>query len=103
MDETTRALGIRDRVAFVEQAALLNLVNDSLDTVTVNSPSGSLSLAAGKPVKVLGDALYDIPDTTNQGPLDRFRRDPGAPDADLGRFLSDDGAALPGPRRSSAM
>lgn len=81
VDETTRAMGIRDRVAFVEQADLLDLVHGSLGMVTVNSTSGTLSLAAGKPVKVLGDAVYDIPDITNQGPLDLFWQKPGYPHA----------------------
>lgn len=82
VDETTRAMGIRDRVAFVEQADLLGLVKGSLGMVTVNSTSGTLSLAAGKPVKVLGEAVYDIPDITNQDPLDLFWRQPGTPHAE---------------------
>jgi capsular polysaccharide export protein len=73
-------LGIRDRVAFVEQGDLLALVEKSAGMVTVNSTSGTLSLAAGKAVKVLGRAVYDIDGITDRRPLDQFWRDPRAPD-----------------------
>ncbi len=78
--EMGASLGIADRIAFLEQGDLLELVNGSLGMVTVNSTSGTLSLAAGKPVKVLGDAVYDIPRITDQNPLDVFWIRPTAPD-----------------------
>jgi capsular polysaccharide export protein len=49
--------------------------------VTVNSTSGTLSLARGVPVVVLGKAVYDLPDLTFQGGLDRFWSQASAPDA----------------------
>ena len=80
IDEVAAPLGIRDRIAFVEHADLLELVQGSLGMVTVNSTSGTLALAAGKPVKVLGEAIYDIPAITDQRPLDAYWTAPIAPD-----------------------
>ncbi len=81
IDRVAAELGIRERIAFVEHADLINLVRGSLGMVTVNSTSGTLALAAGKPVKTLGDAVYDISDITDQRPLDLFWHAPTAPDA----------------------
>jgi capsular polysaccharide export protein len=78
--EIAGSLGIGERIAFLEQGDLLKLVNGSRGMVTVNSTSGTLSLAAGRAVKVLGDAVYDIPGVTDQQPLDSFWLNPVAPD-----------------------
>ncbi|MFM7350248.1 MAG: capsular biosynthesis protein, partial [Erythrobacter sp.] len=48
--------------------------------VTVNSTSGTLALARGVPVVVLGKAVYDIADLTFQGGLDRFWTEATPPD-----------------------
>ena len=80
IEDIAGELGIGRRVVFVEQADLLELVRGSLGMVTVNSTSGTLSLAAGRPTKVLGDAVYDIPDVTDQKPLDAFWSAPTPPD-----------------------
>ena len=74
--------GVLDRIAFVEQGDLLELVRGSRGMVTVNSTSGTLSLAAGKPVKVLGNAVYDLPEITDQQPLDQFWQAPQPPNAE---------------------
>ena len=78
--EIAARLGIADRVAFLEQGDLLALVQGSCGMVVVNSTSGTLALAAGRAVKVLGDAVYDIAGITHQGPLDGFWSAPQAPD-----------------------
>lgn len=75
-----QALNIPDRIAFMEHGDLLALVQGSLGMVTVNSTSGTLALAAGKPVKVLGDAVYDVDGVTDPQPLDGFWTNPMAPD-----------------------
>jgi capsular polysaccharide export protein len=80
VDEIAIRLGIRDRVAFLERGDMLQLVRDSKGIVTVNSTSGTLALAAGKPVKVLGDAVYDVAGITDQGDLESFWASPTAPD-----------------------
>ena len=73
------AFGIADRVVFVQRGDLLDMAEASLGMVTVNSTSGTLALARGKPVKALGDPVYDIAGLTDQQPLDRFWSDPQAP------------------------
>lgn len=78
--EIAQELGIGARIAFLEQGDLLALVLDSRGMVTVNSTSGTLALAAGKPVKALGKAVYDIAGVTDQQPLDGFWTAPVPPD-----------------------
>jgi capsular polysaccharide export protein len=50
--------------------------------VTINSTTGTLGLAMGLPVVVLGDAIYDMADITFQGGLDDFWQHPTPPDAE---------------------
>jgi capsular polysaccharide export protein len=80
VDAVATEFGVRDRVAFLERGDLLTLVQNSRGMVTVNSTSGTLSLAAGKPVKVLGDAIYDVAGITDQGDLAGFWSSPTPPD-----------------------
>ena len=47
--------------------------------VCVNSTSGTLALAAGKPVCTLGEAIYNVPGLTYDGHLDDFWADPEPP------------------------
>lgn len=72
--------GIAARVAFLEGGDLEQLIEESAGMVTINSTSGTLALAAGKPVKVLGTAIHDMPDLTDQQPLDHFWNVPVPPD-----------------------
>lgn len=73
-------MGIADRVVFLEQGVLDELVTGAVGVVTVNSTSGTLALAMGKPVKVIGYAVYGIADITYQGSLDEFWSAPVPPD-----------------------
>ncbi len=50
--------------------------------VTINSTTGTLGLAMGGPVIVLGEAIYDMPDITFQDGLDAFWQRPTPPDAE---------------------
>jgi capsular polysaccharide export protein len=65
-------LGIADRVVYLERSKLEPLIHRSRGVVTVNSTSGMLALAAGKPVIALGTSIYDLPGLTSQDGLDRF-------------------------------
>lgn len=76
-------LGISDRVTFIEQGDLLKLAEASEGMVVVNSTSGTLALAMGKPVKTLGDPVYEIEGLTDSRPLDAFWSAPQPPAADL--------------------
>jgi capsular polysaccharide export protein len=59
------------------------VVERSLGVVTVNSTVGTLALNAGKPVVVLGHAVYKVPGVVHKRSLDEFWSAPGAPDAAL--------------------
>lgn len=102
-------LGIADRVVFVEHGDLLQMVEDAEGMVVINSTSGTLALARGKPVKALGDPVYDIAGLTDPQPLDAFWSAPQPPATGLydafcrvlvsrcliyGAFLSDVGIEM---------
>lgn len=74
-------LGIADRIDYIAWGDIETISQHSLGMVTINSTSGTLALAQTIPVVVLGTAIYDMPDLTNQAGLDAFWRNPVAPDA----------------------
>lgn len=78
-----RALGVEDRIVFLEVGDIDVLVRAACGVVTVNSTTGTLALAAGVPVTTLGRAIYDLPGLTHQGGLDDFWRTPAPPDGAL--------------------
>ena len=67
-----RRSGVEDRVIFSRGGDLTQLVGGALGIVTINSTTGTLALASGIPVIALGDAVYNIPGLTFDGPLDKF-------------------------------
>ncbi len=79
VERETRRFALGNRVKLIDGGNLDTLAQDSRGVVTVNSTSGTLALAKGVPVKVLGDAIYDIPDITDQQHLDTFWNDPQPP------------------------
>ncbi|WP_068076514.1 capsule biosynthesis protein [Novosphingobium lentum] len=78
-----RRLGIADRVLHIDGGDLDELCAETVGMVCVNSTSGTLALEAGKPVVVLGDAVYDIPGVTHQNGLDTFWKGAEHPSAEL--------------------
>jgi capsular polysaccharide export protein len=72
-------LGIADRLQVIFGGDLSSLLSRSEGIVTVNSTVGIQALAIGKPVKVLGTAIYDIDGLTDQKPLEAFWGKPEAP------------------------
>ena len=74
---------VTGRVHFIDGGNLAKKARQSLGMVCVNSTSGTLALAEGTPVKVLGDAVYDIPMVTDQQHIDDFWSNPRPPDADV--------------------
>ena len=78
-----RKLGVEGRVFHIGGGDLEALIEASIGMVCVNSTSGTLALACGKPVAVLGDAVYDVPGVTHQRGLDKFWSEPEAPDVRL--------------------
>lgn len=78
-----RALGISDRILHVDVCDLAELSARSRGMVCVNSTSGTLALASGTPVLVLGDAIYNVPGITHDGHIDQFWMAPQRPKADV--------------------
>ena len=74
---------LSDRVHFIDGGNLEQLIVASQGMVTVNSTAAFSALQAGRPVKALGTAVYDIAGLTDQGALDRFWLDPALPSAEL--------------------
>ena len=72
--------GLADRVVFLELGDVAELMHNALGVVTVNSTSGTMALAKGVPVVVLGQAIYDIPRVTFSESLDEFWTAPLPPD-----------------------
>ena len=73
--------GIADRVDYLAWGDIEAVTDKAEGVVTINSTSGTLALAREKPVKVLGTAVYDLPELTDQQELDGFWQNPAAPDA----------------------
>ncbi|HUG61026.1 MAG TPA: capsular biosynthesis protein [Methylomirabilota bacterium] len=79
------ALGVGPRVAVIDGGDLDAILAGAAGVVTVNSTVGMTALDAGVSVVVLGNAVFDVPGLTHQGPLATFWTAAVAPDADLVR------------------
>src|SRR3546814_6191756 len=75
--------GVADRVFYLADWDIAEVVDRSLGVVTVNSTVGTLALNAGKPVVVLGHAVYKVPGVGHRRSLDEVWSAPGAPDMAL--------------------
>src|SRR5205823_7889479 len=71
-----RQFGIRERVIAFEGGIPGEILCKAAGIVTVNSTVGTTALGSGVPVKVLGNAVFDIPGLTSQQPLDEFWNQP---------------------------
>ena len=69
-----RALGIENRVCFLESGNLGLLLRHARGMVTVNSTSGIQALELGCPTMSLADPIYNLPGLSFQGPLAQFWR-----------------------------
>lgn len=74
------AYGVADRIDYFETGDITDLVRTATGVITINSTTGTLALAEGKPVITLGSAVYDIPGITFQKPLSAFWFSPEQPD-----------------------
>ena len=72
--------GVGDRVDFLARGKIEPITRGAQGMVTINSTSGTLALAEGIPVKVLGKAVFDVPGVTFAGELDDFWNSPPPPD-----------------------
>ena len=77
--------GLVGRVRFIDGGSLEALIEACDGVVTVNSTVGFQAVRAGRPVKTLGVALYDVEGLTDGQPLGTFWSAPKPPDPDLCR------------------
>jgi capsular polysaccharide export protein len=77
--------GAGSRVVLIDGGSFEFLVKRCAGVVTVNSTAGVTAIKAGKPVKTLGQAVYNVPGLVFQGPLDEFWGNAEAPNAELRR------------------
>lgn len=61
-----------DRVHYIHDLPLPELIHNSHSVITINSTVGLSALIHNKPLKVMGNAFYDINGLTYQGSLDKF-------------------------------
>ncbi|MES2711563.1 MAG: capsular biosynthesis protein [Pseudomonadota bacterium] len=75
--------GAAGRVVFLDEVAYGPLLAASTGVLTINSTAGLQALREGKPVALMGRALYGLPGLVWQGPLDGFWAAPAPPDMAL--------------------
>lgn len=64
--------GILNRVIYVHDIPMPELLTHAKAVITINSTAGLSALIHNKPLKVMGNALYDIKGITYQGHLNQF-------------------------------
>ncbi|OCP05045.1 MULTISPECIES: capsule biosynthesis protein [unclassified Ensifer] len=87
IDAKAAALGLSGRVFYLDGGNLDTLGEASAGMITVNSTAGLHALKQGRPVKVLGTAVFDIAGLTDQQPLEIFWRAPQAPEPNLANAM----------------
>lgn len=70
-------LGITGRVFYAHEMHLPTVLSNARGVVVINSTVGLSALFHRAPVKVMGEAVYDMPGLTSQKSLARFWRAPG--------------------------
>jgi capsular polysaccharide export protein len=65
-------LQLQGRCFYIHDQHLPTLLQHACGAVVVNSTAGLSAVGEGVPVKVCGEAIYDIQGLTFQGPLDNF-------------------------------
>lgn len=83
--ELAQRFELTQRVVHVHDLHLPTLLRHALGAVMINSTVGLQAVQDGTPVKVLGQAVYDMPGLTFQGSLAEFWRSPGEVDTELYR------------------
>jgi capsular polysaccharide export protein len=80
-----RRLNLGNRVLVMDGGHLPTLLSRCKGVVVVNSTTGLSALHHGRPVVVLGHAIFDLSGLTFQGSFDRFWKWAKAPDQELFR------------------
>ncbi|MDE2253814.1 MAG: capsular biosynthesis protein [Betaproteobacteria bacterium] len=85
LQKEAATLGIAHRVRYLRGGHLDSLITHAQGVVTVNSTTGMRALHLGRPLQVLGQAVFDVAGLTHQNGLDNFWRNPTMPDAEFVR------------------
>lgn len=72
INKLSKKYGIRNRVLYVHDLSMPEMLKHAKAVVTINSTAGLSALIHNKPLKVMGDALYDMKGLTYQGHLHQF-------------------------------
>ncbi|CAJ0891207.1 capsule biosynthesis protein [Ralstonia flatus] len=81
--QTAKALGVADRLEFIDAGHLPTLLDHACGVVVVNSTVGLSALHHRRPLIALGTAIYDMQGMTWQGTLDAFWNEAEGPDMAL--------------------
>jgi capsular polysaccharide export protein len=82
-----RAADVEERVCFLDGGNLERLIRGAAGVVTVNSTVGLRAIELGRPVALLGEAVYRVPGVVFGGPLDEFWSEAPAPEPKLAEAL----------------
>lgn len=83
VERQAKHLQVSRRVHFIDGGGLTELIHGARGVVTANSTVGLNAIDYGKPLTCLGEAIYDLPGLTFQGPLDEFWMTPMEVDKEL--------------------
>jgi capsular polysaccharide export protein len=83
VDRVSASYGLSPRIHFIDGGNLDQLIAAAKGLVTVNSTAALSALQAGRPVKALGAAIYDIDGLSDGEELNQFWRDPKPPSPEL--------------------
>ncbi len=72
LEELARKHRLRDRLLYIHDQHLPSLIRHARGIVVINSTAGMSALHHGRPLKVCGRALYDLPGLTWQEGIDTF-------------------------------
>jgi capsular polysaccharide export protein len=78
-----RGAGVADRVVTLHGGTPAELQRNAAGIITVNSTAAVSALCLGVPVKVLGNAVFDVAGLTCQSSLDQFWHEPPPPDREF--------------------
>lgn len=67
-----KCYNVQDRVVYIHDLSMPKLLTHAKAVITINSTAGISALIHNKPLKVMGNALYDIRGLTYQGHLNHF-------------------------------
>lgn len=78
--EISAELAVTNRVHYVHDLHLPTLLKHASGVITINSTTALQAFYHAAPVKVMGDAFFDMPGLTDQKPLEDFWHAPQQPD-----------------------